>query len=96
MTRFLALVIAFTVFTVPAMAADEFGDRFSTQEPAALSDPMQANEQATAEAMQNIEPAAGDVVQDGVDPEALADEEAAVQETPSGPGVVAKEDLTEY
>lgn len=69
-----ALVIISLTITASAMAADEFGDRFSQQAPAGLSDdPLQANEMAAQE-LQNIEPAAGDAVPGAADPEALADE----------------------
>lgn len=52
-------------FTIPALAADEFGERFQNRPPAALE---QNDEAAAAEAdvAQGIEPAAGDNAQDAV------------------------------
>lgn len=69
--RILALTLIVTGFALTAttaMAADEFGERFSSDTSPALSDPFQPD---SAMSLQNIEPAAGDEAPDSeeIDPE---------------------------
>jgi hypothetical protein len=79
MTRLIIFLLAFG-FTAPVLAADDFGPRFDNQTPSALSLDQ------SAEALQNIEPAAGE------DEDSAADvvERPAAQDTPVfGAGAVS-------
>ena len=78
------MVLGFAlVVTNAAIAADEFGERFSTEDTAGLTDPLQPD---PAMSLQNIEPAAGE---ETLDPETTLenvlqeDEALKEQETPA-------------
>ena len=69
--RFLLLCAALIVSS-PAIASDEFGERFVTQTPTAFEDPAADPMQDPVEALSEIAPAAGDET---------ADSEAVEKET---------------
>ena len=82
--RFLITALFMIFIASPALAADEFGERFGQTAPAGLSDPIAASPVADTgfdmdpAALQNIEPAAGD--EEMEEPELNSDIQSVIDE----------------
>ncbi len=88
------IVSGFALTATTAMAADEFGERFSSETSPALTDPLQPD---PALSLQNIEPAAGYETLDSeaADPEATLEDAIESFEEPETKQDPAKDEAPE-